>query len=63
EFEQLEKTAKKALQKVSLKPDYFHVCDADTLQPPSPVTSHLAILAAAYIGKSRLIDNIRFKRS
>ena len=63
EFEQLEKTAKKALQKVSLKPDYFQVCDADTLQPPSPVTSHFAILAAAYIGKSRLIDNIRFKRS
>ena len=63
DFEQLEKAAKKALQKASLKPDYFQVCDADTLQPPSPVTSHFAILAAAYIGKSRLIDNIRFERS
>lgn len=63
DFEQLEKAAKKALRKVSLKPDYFQICDADTLQRPDPATSHFAILAAVYIGKSRLIDNIRFRRS
>lgn len=61
EFQQLEEAAKKELQQASLKPDYFQVCDADTLQPACSDTQHIAILAAVFVGKSRLIDNIRFQ--
>lgn len=58
-FQQLEEAARRKLQQASLEPDYFQICDADTLLPPSPGTEHFAILGAVFIGKSRLIDNIR----
>jgi pantoate--beta-alanine ligase len=63
EFKQIEKAAKKELKKASLETDYFQVCDAESLQPPSTDTRHIAILGAVFVGASRLIDNIRFKRS
>jgi len=63
EFQQLEKAAKQELKQASLEPDYFQVCDADTLQLPSTDTQHIAILGAVFVGKSRLIDNIRFQHS
>ncbi len=60
DFTKLEKDAAQALKKASLKPDYFSICNAETLQPAAADTEHFAILAAVYIGKSRLIDNVRF---
>lgn len=39
--------------------DYFAVCRAEDLQPAQPEDSRLVILAAAKMGKPRLIDNIR----
>lgn len=60
DFATLEKDGAQALKKASLKPDYFSICDADTLQAAAADTEHFAILAAVYIGKSRLIDNVRF---
>jgi len=63
EFQQLEEAAKIELQQASLKPDYLQICDADTLQAASTDTRHIAILGAVFIGKSRLIDNIRFRLS
>ena len=63
EFQQLEEAAKIELQQASLKPDYLQICDADTLQAASTDTRHIAILGAVFIGKSRLIDNIRFQLS
>lgn len=62
EFKKLEKAAKKELKQASLEPDYFQICDADTLQLPSRDTQHIAILGAVFVGESRLIDNIRFHR-
>jgi pantoate--beta-alanine ligase len=62
QFQLLEKEAKIELKQASLKPDYFQICDANTLQPPSTDTRQLAILGAVFVGKSRLIDNIRFQR-
>ena len=39
--------------------DYFEICDAKTLQPAhSKKNKALVALTAAYIGKTRLIDNI-----
>jgi len=61
DYTALEKTAAKTLQQASLKPDYFQVCDADSLLPAATDTRNFAILAAAFVGKSRLIDNIRFQ--
>lgn len=63
EFPKLEKAAKKELQQASLEPDYFQICDAESLQPPTADTQHIAILGAVFVGKSRLIDNIRFQLS
>lgn len=62
-FQELEEAAKKELQQATLRPDYFQICDAKSLQAASGNTRHFAILAAAYIGKSRLIDNIRLQVS
>ena len=55
----LEKTAKSALSEAGLKPDYFAIREANSLQPPTPTDSHLAILAAAYLANTHLIDNLR----
>ena len=38
--------------------DRVDVVDADTLDPPGPGTTRLRILAAAFLGRARLIDNV-----
>jgi len=43
--------------------DYFQICDSQSLQAPTTDTQPIAILGAVFIGKSRLIDNIRLQRS
>lgn len=40
--------------------DYFSVCDAKTLDVPTGQTTEIVILAAALLGKTRLIDNVYF---
>lgn len=40
------------------KVDYITIRDADTLMPPTDNTSALRILGAAWMGQTRLIDNI-----
>lgn len=47
------------LEKAGFDPiDYLEVCDADTLTPVDRVTRPARILAAAYLGATRLIDNV-----
>lgn len=55
-YTELEKEAISALKKAGFKPEYFSICDAKTLK--SPVNQELVILAAAWLGKARLIDNV-----
>jgi pantoate--beta-alanine ligase len=43
------------------KPQYLRVVDAETLEKPHPDTRRLAILAAARLGGTRLIDNLLVK--
>ena len=47
-----------ALQAAGLRPDYLEIRDATDLQPAAVDTRELVILAAAYLGKTRLIDNL-----
>lgn len=59
----VEAKALTALQAVGFRPDYFTVCHAQTLEPASHSDHDLVILAAAWMGKTRLIDNIRVQRN
>jgi len=59
---QIEKDAKAKLTEAGLKPDYFHICNADTLQAATKDDIHIVILVAAYLGSARLIDNINFEK-
>ena len=38
--------------------DYLAVCDAETLAPVERITAPARVLAAAWLGKTRLIDNV-----
>ena len=53
----LEKEAKFFLEKAGFKIDYYSICDLDTLR--APINENLVILAAVWLGKTRLIDNAR----
>ena len=53
----LEKEAKFFLEKAGFKIDYYSICDLDTLG--APINENLVILAAVWLGETRLIDNAR----
>ncbi|AOT07015.1 pantoate--beta-alanine ligase [Pseudoalteromonas luteoviolacea] len=59
DFDALEAQAKTALEQAGLKPDYFSVAHRFTLQSPTQGDKDFVILAAAFLGKVRLIDNIQ----
>lgn len=61
-FEQVIDLAKASLVAAGFTPDYLEVRHADTLAKADPQDKALVILAAAYLGKARLIDNLRFDR-
>jgi len=54
----LEQQARSALESAGLRVNYFSICHADTLAAAQPDDKQLVILAAAYAGSTRLIDNI-----
>lgn len=58
-FLQLESHARMQLLQAGFDPDYFAVRDARTLRAVSENTEEIAILAAARLGNTRLIDNVR----
>jgi pantoate--beta-alanine ligase len=49
-----------AINDSGMETDYLALCDADDLSPADSSTTHYALLAAAYLGGTRLIDNVRF---
>lgn len=55
---QLEKKAKKALKEAGFEPHYLTVCRQSDLLPAMIEDKGLVILAAAQLGKARLIDNL-----
>ncbi|MBQ4813634.1 pantoate--beta-alanine ligase [Pseudoalteromonas luteoviolacea] len=59
DFKQIEQDAKSQLESAGLKPDYFSVAHRSTLKPAIKEDDEFVILAAAFLGKVRLIDNIQ----
>ena len=59
DFATLESEAKSALEDAGLKPDYFSIAQRDTLKAATLEDTRFVILAAAFLGSVRLIDNIQ----
>ncbi len=59
-YSELAQQALLALQNAGFRPDYFNICQRDTLLPAQTSDQALVILAAAWLGKARLIDNLSF---
>lgn len=58
-FDMALKAAESALHQAGFAPvDYLTLCDGETLQPSTDLKRPLRLLAAAWIGGVRLIDNI-----
>lgn len=58
DYRVMEQEALTTLIGSGIKPDYFNVCQADSLAPATPADQRLVILAAGFVGTTRLIDNI-----
>jgi len=58
DFKDLQAQAVRRLSEGGFKPDYVEVRDADTLAPATADDKRLVLLAAAWLGKARLIDNL-----
>ncbi|GHD17459.1 pantothenate synthetase [Halioglobus japonicus] len=58
-FLQLESHARMKLLQAGFEPDYFAIRDARTLRAVTEYSEEIAILAAARLGSTRLIDNVR----
>ncbi len=59
DYAALQSAALNRLESEGLRPDYYAICRAADLAEPGPDDRELVILAAAYLGKARLIDNIQ----
>jgi len=58
-----ERDTARALAAAGFKPDYVSVCRRADLDRPRPSDKALVVLAAAYLGKARLIDNLELDLS
>lgn len=58
DFSALEREAMLRLEQIGFAPEYVAIRRANDLEPPSPGDA-LVILAAAQLGRTRLIDNLR----
>ena len=58
DFARLAATATKRLKMAGWTVDYIAVRDADTLRGAQTTTRHIVALGAAWLGKTRLIDNL-----
>jgi pantoate--beta-alanine ligase len=62
DFHRLEQEAAAALDGAGFRTDYVAIRRASDLLDPAAGETELVILAAAYLGKARLIDNIEVSR-
>ncbi|MET0065881.1 MAG: pantoate--beta-alanine ligase [Candidatus Thiodiazotropha sp.] len=57
-YARLEQTARETLDRLGFRTDYFTIRQARDLASPEGPGQNLVILAAAYLGRTRLIDNL-----
>ncbi|XOZ33214.1 pantoate--beta-alanine ligase [Halomonadaceae bacterium KBTZ08] len=58
DYSTLSDEAVRALDSEGFHPDYFNIVNSDTLEPADRRDTRITILAAAWLGQARLIDNI-----
>jgi len=58
DFDQLAREANDTLAKAGLRPDYFNIVNSQTLKPATEADRELTLLVAAFLGTTRLIDNL-----
>lgn len=58
DYRVLEQQALQTFTASGVRPDYFNICQADNLAPATRADLRLVILAAGFVGTTRLIDNI-----
>ncbi len=63
EFDALEAEGRARLEAAGLRPDYYEIRRAEDLARPGANDRHLVILAAAFLGRARLIDNLEVDRA
>jgi pantoate--beta-alanine ligase len=63
DYSTLEVHAKETLVEHGFKPDYFYIYHRDHLRPATSNDEELVIVAAAFLGSTRLIDNIHFQHN
>ncbi len=61
-FADIEKSMVENLETRGFKNDYVRIVNATTLQPASSADKHIAIVAALFMGSTRLIDNLHVER-
>jgi pantoate--beta-alanine ligase len=59
DYAALEKAGWLALERAGMRPDYFSILSALDLSAPQADSAQLVVLAAARLGRARLIDNLR----
>ncbi|WP_415895584.1 pantoate--beta-alanine ligase [Neptuniibacter sp. PT34_22] len=59
DFDSLIESAQQCLETAGFKRDYLVICRSQDLQPATSEDSQLVVLAAAYLGPARLIDNLQ----
>jgi len=62
DFETGQRHAKEQLLKHGFKPDYLQFYRCDLSKPATEVDNHFVILVAAFLGSTRLIDNLTVNR-
>ncbi|MBB5320798.1 pantoate--beta-alanine ligase [Marinobacter oulmenensis] len=62
DFEALETEAQQTLTGAGFRPDYFNIVNSQTLKPATAEDPELTVLAAAFLGTTRLIDNLSVRR-
>ncbi len=58
DYRLLEQQVASHLMQQGFKPDYIHIVDRATLEPANDHSKPLVVLLAAYLGNTRLIDNL-----
>ncbi len=58
DYSTLSDEAIRTLDSEGFHPDYFNIVNTDTLEPAAYEDTRITILAAAWLGQTRLIDNL-----